>query len=267
MAWSSSDSASRIDPCAARAISASAAGSDAHVLRREDRRQHVDDQRRRQLLQVELQAARQHGDGNLLRIGRRQHELDVLRRLLERLQHRIERGLRQHVHFVDQVDLEAPDGRHVARVVEDLAHVVDAGVRRGVELEQIDEAAGVDVDARGAGAARRRGDAVGDAVEALGEDPRDRRLADAARAGEQVGVMQAVARERIGQRRDHVLLPDELAERLRPPLAGEYLVAHPGPGVRRRASQGERSPGVLPSYRSSGEARVGENASMYMERT
>ena len=114
------------------------------------------DQRRRQRLQVELQAARQHGHRNLLRVGRRQHELDVLGRLLERLQHRVERGLRQHVHFVDQVDLVAADRRRVARVVEDLAHVVDAGVRRGVELEQVDEAAGVDVDARGADAARRR---------------------------------------------------------------------------------------------------------------
>ena len=82
--------------------------------------------------------------------------LHVLGRLLERLQHRVERGLRQHVHFVDQVDLVAADRRRVARVVEDLAHVVDAGVRRGVELEQVDEAAGVDVDARGAHAARRR---------------------------------------------------------------------------------------------------------------
>ena len=32
--------------------------------------------------------------------------------------------------------------------------------------------------------------------------------------------------ERVGERRDDVLLPDELGERLRPPLAGEDLVAH-----------------------------------------
>ena len=114
----------------------------------------------RQRLEIELQAARQHGDRNLLRIGRRENELDVLRRLLERLQHRVERRLRQHVHFVDQVDLVAADGRRVARVVENLAHVVDAGVRRGIELEQIDEAARVDVDAR-------RADAAGVAVTPL----------------------------------------------------------------------------------------------------
>ena len=64
------------------------------------------------------------------------------------------------------------------------------------------------------------------AVEALGEDARERRLADAARAGEQVGVVQAAARQRVGERRDDVLLPDQLAERAGPPLAGEDLVAH-----------------------------------------
>ncbi len=197
-----------------------------HVFRGEDGGQHIDDERRRELLQVELQAARKHGDGNLLGVGGRQHELDVRRRLLQRLQHRIERGLRQHVHFVDQVDLEAPDRRHVARVVEHFAHVVDAGVGRGIELQQIYEAAGVDVHAGGAGAARLGGDAVGDAVEAFREDARDRRLADAARAGEKICVMKPVAAQRIGQRGHHVLLADQLPEGLRPPLAGECLVAH-----------------------------------------
>ncbi len=180
---------------------------------------------RRQRLQVELQAARQHGDRDLLRIRRREHELDVLGRLLERLQHRVERALRQHVHFVDQVDLVAADRRCVARVVEDLAHVVDAGVRRRIELEQVDEAAGIDVDAGRAHAARRRRDA-GRAIQALRQDARDRRLADAAGAGQQVGMVKPAAVQRIRQRGDDVLLSDELAERLRSPLAGERLVGH-----------------------------------------
>ena len=56
--------------------------------------------------------------------------------------------------------------------------------------------------------------------------PRDRRLADAARSGEQVRVVQPAAGQRVGERGDDVLLPDELGERLRPPLAGENLIAH-----------------------------------------
>src|SRR3546814_9906475 len=44
----------------------------------------------RHLLQIELQTARQHGNGNLLWVGRGQDELDVRRRLFERFQHGIE---------------------------------------------------------------------------------------------------------------------------------------------------------------------------------
>jgi hypothetical protein len=101
----------------------------------------------RHLLQIELQAARQHGDGNLLRIGRRENELDV-RRLLERLQHRVERVIRQHVHFVDHVDLEARIDRRVHRALEQRGHLVDAAVARGVHLDVVDEAAFVDLAAR-----------------------------------------------------------------------------------------------------------------------
>src|SRR3546814_4085150 len=61
----------------------------------------------RHLLQIELQTARQHGNGNLLWVGRGQDELDVRRRLFERFQHGIESMAGQHVDFVDHVDLEA----------------------------------------------------------------------------------------------------------------------------------------------------------------
>ena len=72
----------------------------------------------------------------------------MLGRLLQRLQHRVEGVAREHVHFVDDVDLEAAGGRRVQRVLQQLAHVVDLGVGRGVELEQVDEAPGVDLRAR-----------------------------------------------------------------------------------------------------------------------
>src|SRR6266511_3550360 len=83
----------------------------------------------------------------------------------------------------------------------------------------------IDIDARRADAAWRCGN-PGRAVEAFSEDPRDRRLADAARPRQQIRVMQPPARERVGERGNDVLLACELGERLRPPLAGEYLVAH-----------------------------------------
>ncbi len=179
----------------------------------------------RQQLQAELQAARQHRHGDLLRLGRGQHEFHMLGRLLERLQHRVERRPRQHVHLVDEVDLVPADGRRVARVIEDLAHVVDAGVRCRVELEQVDEAPGIDVDTGRADSARRRRHAF-DAVEALGKDARDGRLAHAARSGEQIGMVQPAALERVGQRAHDMLLAREFGKRFRSPLAGEGLIAH-----------------------------------------
>ena len=80
--------------------------------------------------------------------------------------------------------------------------------------------------------------------------PRDRRLADAARAGEEVRVMEPVARERVGERGHHVLLPDELPERLRPPLAGECLVTHRNSRRARREMGRREARSVLPSDRS-----------------
>ena len=56
--------------------------------------------------QIEALAARQYRRQNLLRLGRREHELHMGRRLLERLQQRVERFLGQHVNFVDDVDFE-----------------------------------------------------------------------------------------------------------------------------------------------------------------
>src|SRR6202011_2523645 len=110
----------------------------------------------RQGLEVELQAAGKNSHRNFLRIRGRKDELHVLGRFLQRLQHRVERLLGEHVYFVDQINLVPPHGGRITRVVEDLAHVVDAGVRGGIELEQIDKATGVDVGTRRADSAGRR---------------------------------------------------------------------------------------------------------------
>ena len=200
----------------------------------------ADDRLARHLLQVELQAARQHRHRNLLRIGGGEDELDVLGRLLQRLQHRVEGLLGQHVHFVDHINLEAAARRRIHGVVQQLAHVVDAGVGGGVDLDQVDEAAAVDLGAGGADAAGGGGDA-GLAIERLGENARQRRLADAARTGEQIGVVQAVLLERMGQRAHHVLLPHQAGKITRAPLAREDLVTHAeilpaSPGLRRKDS-------------------------------
>ena len=52
----------------------------------------------------------------------------MFRRFLKSLQQRIESVLRQHVHFVDNVDLVACIDRGVAHCVDDFADVVHTSV-------------------------------------------------------------------------------------------------------------------------------------------
>ncbi len=100
-------------------------GSDPFLL--EDVGESRGDGGNRQPLQVELQATRQHRHRQFLRIGGGQQELHMRWWLFQRLQQRIERMRRQHVHFVDQVDLVAAAARQVLHVVEQVARVVDLG--------------------------------------------------------------------------------------------------------------------------------------------
>ncbi|CAB3871780.1 hypothetical protein LMG1864_02808 [Achromobacter ruhlandii] len=181
----------------------------------------------RHLLQIELQAARQHRDRDLLRVGRGEDEFDVRRRLFQRLEHRVERVPGEHVHFVDHVDLEAARARRVDGLLQQLGHFLDAAVGGRVQFEVVDETAGIDLGA-GATDAAGLGSDAGFAVERFGQDARQRGLADAAGAGEQPGVVQALGVERMRQRAHHVILSHEGIERSRPPLAGQYQISHGG---------------------------------------
>ncbi|MDT4845096.1 hypothetical protein FQZ97_790720 [compost metagenome] len=180
--------------------------------------------------QVELQTARQHRDRHLLRVGRGQHELEVLGRLFQRLQHGVERRVGQHVNLVDHEDLEAALHRLVDRLFQQRLHLVHAPVGRGIEFGVVHETAGVDVGAGLAHTAGFGGDATlpvgAQAVERLGQDARDGGLAHAARAGEQVGVVQPLGGQCVGQRPDHVLLPHHFGEIARAVLAGQNDIGH-----------------------------------------
>ena len=190
----------------------------------------ADDMTRRHLLEVELQAARQHRHGNLLRIRGGEDELDVRRRFFERLEHRIERVVRQHVHLIDHVDLEARIAWRVDRLFKQLGHLVDAAVGRRIHLDVVDKAAGIDGDAGFAHPAGLLGDAAlpvrADAIERLGQDARQRGLADPARAREQIGVVQPPGAQGVAQCTDDVLLADQRIEILGTVFAGEDLIGH-----------------------------------------
>src|SRR3546814_16785358 len=94
---------------------------------------------------------------------------------------RVERLLRQHVHFVDQVDLVPAARGHVLRVLDQLAEAVDAGVGSRVDLQQIAVAAGVDCQA-GLAPAERVGSPAALGIQATCEYQRERWLCAARRA-------------------------------------------------------------------------------------
>ena len=183
------------------------------------------DQRRRHLFEIELQTARKYRHRDLLRIGGRQNEFHMLRRLFQRFQHGIEGRIREHVHFVDHIDLEAAPRRRIDGVFEQLTHFIDLGIGRRVNFQEIDKAPRIDLGAGRADATGGSGDAFF-AVEGFGQNPRQRGLADTARAGKQVGMVQTLLRKRVRQRPDNVLLPDQTFKGFWPPFARQDLIAH-----------------------------------------
>ena len=183
---------------------------------------------RRHVLQGELQAAREDSHRQLLRIGGSQQELDVGWRLFEGFQQGVERVRRQHVHFVDQVDLEAPAAWGVLHVVEQLTGVFDLGAAGGIDFDQVDKTTFIDLLADRAHTAGRGADA-GFAVQALGDDPRNGGLAHPTGTGKQIGVVQPLAVERVDQGLEHMGLADHFAERARTPFTCKNLITHRKP--------------------------------------
>ena len=76
---------------------------------------------------IELQAARENRDREFFRFSGRKQKFDVRRRLLERLQQGVEGMIGEHVHFVDQIDLEAPGSCGELHVIQQIAGIVDLG--------------------------------------------------------------------------------------------------------------------------------------------
>src|SRR6185369_9245000 len=100
------------------------------------------------------------------------------------------------------------------------ANVFDAAVRCAVDFEYVDVVAGGNALADFALIARVAVDGIR-AVERLRQNPGHRRFADAASAGEQIRMRDAVRGDGIAKSlRDH-LLPNDLAKGLGPKPAGQ----------------------------------------------
>jgi hypothetical protein len=153
-------------------------------------------------------------------------EHDARRRLLEDLEQRIPRLAREHVRLVDDVDLVVIVARRcVHRSLAQFARVIDAAVRRRVDLDDVEaRRAGPDARARrtfATGLALERRIAAALAVQRHREHASQSRLPNAARPAHEIPVRHAPARDRALQRRRHVRLHGDVGKALGAIFSGE----------------------------------------------
>ena len=188
-------------------------------------------ERSRNLPEIEALAAAQNGWENLVRLGGCKDELHMRRRFLERLQERIEGTRAEHMNLVDVVDPELAAGRRIVDALPQRADVVHAVVGGTVDFRDIKTATlgdfhtdilvRIEIDLRTARA-----------VERLRKNPARTRFSGASGPHKEIGMRQPVLRDGIPERPDHVILPENIIERLRSVLAGENLVLHGSDGTR-----------------------------------
>ena len=177
----------------------------------------------RYTVEVETLAAGQDGGRKFVYFRRRQHELDVLRRLFQRLQERVERAGGKHVDFVDDVDAVLAADRCEVRFVADLTDVVDTVVRGGVDLDDVEDGPRVDAFA---GLTAVAGVPVHRVltVDCLGEDLGAGRLAGTSRTGEQIGMGMPARPHLVHEGPGDVLLTDDVCKDLGSPLPVQSLI-------------------------------------------
>jgi len=157
----------------------------------------------------------------------------VLGRLFQRLEQRIESRRGEHVHFVDDVNLEASPAGADVDIAAELADFIDAAVARAVNFKHIEVATNRNSEAVITYAAGRGGRPV-HAVQRLGEDAGRRCFADAASAGEEIGVANTVGGDGIGEGLRDLVLADELTEILRAiPARYDHILRIAAVGVAR----------------------------------
>ncbi len=179
--------------------------------------------------QVEALAARQHRDRHFADLGGGEDEFGVFRRLFQRLQEGVERRGRQHVHFVDDVDLVARAGRRITDAVVDLTHVIDAGMGRGIHFQHIHVPAFHDRLTLQPGYRHMDGRALHRPVRQFvvqrpGENSRRRGFTDPAHAGQNPGLRNPAGFERVGNSPDHGVLADQVLEAGRTVLPRQYAI-------------------------------------------
>ena len=128
--------------------------------------------------------------------------------------------------LVDDENLVAVTRRPDGQSGDDhLADIVDSRMCRRVDFEHVDVARFGNFNA-GVAPSARVGRRALLAIERARENPRGRRLTDAARPRKDERLREPPARERVFQRPRHRQLSDDIVEPLRPPFARDHLIGH-----------------------------------------
>src|ERR1700733_11617476 len=98
-------------------------------------------------------AARTNRLRNILRLRGCQHENNMVRGLFQRLQQRVKCGVGNLVSFVEDVNLETISRRAITRGLAKFTDFIDAAIRGGVDLNDVDRVTGADLGAGFADAA------------------------------------------------------------------------------------------------------------------
>jgi hypothetical protein len=155
--------------------------------------------------------------------GRRKDEYDARWRLLQNLEQRIPRLPRQHVRFVDDVDLEAIiAGGSIHRPLAQVTRIVHAAIRCRIDLHYVQARRSTpDALARDAFSARLAVIALVLTIQRHRENAGERRLAHSARSAEKVAVRNSSPGDGATQRVRHVRLDSYVSEAFWAVFAGE----------------------------------------------
>ena len=177
--------------------------------------------------EIETLAARQNRHGHLADLSRREDELHMRRRLFQRLQERIEGRGRQHVDFVDDVDLVACGDGRITHPIEQIAHIGHTGPRGRIEFQHIGMPALHDSLAmlpRRIKLEARPLMIPAFIVESTGQKPGCRCLADPTHPRQHEGMGDTIQFKRIAQRPHHRFLANQVREETRTIFAGKHLI-------------------------------------------
>ena len=155
--------------------------------------------------------ARQNRRRYFVDLGGRQDKHGMIGWLFEGFEQRVERRSRQHVHFVDDVNLVAANCRAELHALDDFASIIDTGMRGGVHFDDVDGTAICNRQTHATAAAWPIS-WLGHAVDCLGEQTSDGRFADTTWPRKYIGMTNPPVNDCITQCADDMFLADKFVE-------------------------------------------------------